>query len=121
MIKKFEQITELTIDEENFQVADMSEKVQDLVVLFNKFGADEIDTKLDVIKCQRALLTVHNDIIVTIREERDAAKAAEAESEDVATIDPIITDESEEDAPVVEAEIATDGTDSESEFVEPLK
>jgi len=114
MIKKFEQITELTIDEENFQVADMSEKVQDLVVLFNKFGADEISTKLDVIKCQRALLTVHNDIIVTIREERDAAKAAKEEAEDST----ITTDEPVEDSPVVEPETATD---EEPEFVEPLK
>jgi len=75
MIKQFENIKELTIDDEIFQVVDMSEKVQDLVILFNKIGADEIDSRLDVVKCQRALLTVHNDIIVTIREERDAAKA----------------------------------------------
>ena len=108
MIKKFEQITELTIDEEAFLVADMSEKVQDLVVLFNKFGADEVDTKLEVIKCQRALLTVHNDIIVTIREERETAKAAAEAEEAGDTIDPITTYETADEASLVDADMTTD-------------
>ena len=86
MIKKFENITELTIDEEKFAVVDMSEKVQDLVVLFNKFGADEISSKLETIKCQRALLTVHNDIIVTVREERDADKVESEVVDDSSTL-----------------------------------
>jgi len=87
MIKKFETVTELTIDSEQFEVAAMSEKVQDLVILFNKIGVDEFNAKLDVVKCQRALLTVHNDIIVTIREEREAVKSAEeAENKEKADV-----------------------------------
>lgn len=97
MIKDFEDVTELTIDNVKYPLSELSQPVQDLVSLFNSFGHDEVAAKREflnaqreVIKSQRALMSVHNDIIATIRKEQEDVDASE--SSDKVTEDSTVTE-----------------------------
>lgn len=85
MAKYVEPIANLNIDGEVHQVADLSPTVQNMVDIFNGWNQKEADVsdKLMMVKAAKADLS--RQIILQVRQDLEAEKAAEAPAESTPT------------------------------------
>jgi hypothetical protein len=69
----------ITIDDNVFEVAKMSEDVQQMVMYMDDWRQDEADLTAELLKTRAAIRDIQNSLLVTIRKEReDAIAKAEA-------------------------------------------
>lgn len=78
---KIQQTTTITIDTATFEVASMSENVQQLVVYLDEWRQEEADQTSALLKTRAALHDIQNTLLSTIQAEAEAAQSAAAVQE----------------------------------------
>ena len=73
---KIQQTTTITIDQTTFEVARMSQNVQQLVVYLDEWRQEEADQTSALLKTRAALNDIQNTLLSTIQEEVAATQAA---------------------------------------------
>lgn len=69
-------VTTLNIDGTAFNVADLSDKVQQLVVVYNDWNQDLVNAQGKFAQLQAALNDLSRQIIMQVKADQDAAAAA---------------------------------------------
>ena len=76
---KVQQTISVTIDDAVYEVAKMSNEVQQLIAYMDEWRQDEADVSTELLKVRAAVRDIQNTLMTTIRQEREEAlKKAEA-------------------------------------------
>ena len=67
-------VTTLTLDDQQINVSDCSDKVKNLVAIYNDWRQKEADAHSDYMMAQTALRGLTNDIIAVVKEELTPAE-----------------------------------------------
>lgn len=77
MARTVEPIANLSIDGENFVVAELSPTVQNMVEIFNGWNQKESDVADELMMIKAAKADMSRQIILQVRQDKEAAAAAE--------------------------------------------
>ena len=92
----------ITIDNQSFEVATMSEQVRQMITYMDDWRQKESDLSSELLMSRSALRDIQNTLLTTIRQEQEAAAAAVAVPVDVAPVDaaPVVVAPFVDTAPV---------------------
>ena len=86
-MKEVEDIKVVNVDGTPYQVSDMSEIVQELVIYYNQWRKEEFEAKSELFKLQAAMRDMSREIVGTIKKEvEEAANKVETPESDVESI-----------------------------------
>jgi cell division protein ZapA (FtsZ GTPase activity inhibitor) len=92
----------ITIDNQSFEVATMSEQVRQMITYMDDWRQKESDLSSELLMSRSALRDIQNTLLTTIRQEQEAAAPAVAVPVDVAPVDaaPVVVAPFVDTAPV---------------------
>lgn len=77
---KIQETTSVTIDEQTYQVADLSDNVKQMIGLMDEWRQEDADLTNKVLMVRAAIRDIQNTLLTTIKQEV-AEKAAEGQPE----------------------------------------
>jgi cell division protein ZapA (FtsZ GTPase activity inhibitor) len=89
----------ITIDNQSFEVATMSEQVRQMITYMDDWRQKESDLSSELLMSRSALRDIQNTLLTTIRQEQEAAAKASADAAAPVDVAPVV------DVPFVEVPV----------------